>query len=209
MKRIPSLPVYFLFILLSGFLASCSPNLKKVKEGDILFQTSPSDQSKAIQLATHSTWSHCGIVLADSTGKLFVLEATEPVKETPLKQWVSEGEGKHFADMRMKNANSVLTKGILEKMEKIGDSYLGKHYDSNFNWSDDEMYCSELVYKVYYRTTGIQLAPLKQLKDFDLTSDEVKQKLQERYKGKIPLNEQVISPEQLFESTWLVKVFQQ
>ena len=33
-----------------------------IKEGDIIFQTSTSSQSKAIQLATHSKYSHVGII---------------------------------------------------------------------------------------------------------------------------------------------------
>ena len=110
--------------------------------------------------------------------------------------------------MRIKNAENILTRGILSKMKRIANGFVGKDYDDKFSWSDEQMYCSELVYKIYYLTTGIQLAATKQLKDFDLTSEEVKQKLQERYKGKIPMNEPVVSPQQLFESTWLMKVLE-
>ena len=35
---------------------------KKIKNGDIIFQTSKSSQSKAIQLATNSKYSHMGII---------------------------------------------------------------------------------------------------------------------------------------------------
>ena len=198
----------FLFVGISVFFFSCSADLSKVKEGDIIFQTSQSQQSKAIQLVTHSTWSHCGLVLADSSGKLFVLEAIQPVTKTPLKDWVKKGEEKHFVVMRIKNADNILTKGILTKMKRIANGFVGKDYDDKFSWNDEKMYCSELVYKIYFFTTGIQLASTKPLKDFDLTSSEIKQKLQERYKGKIPMNEPVISPQQLLESTWLMKVLE-
>ena len=64
-------------------------------------------------------------------------------------------------------------------MKRIAESFLRKNYDEQFNWSDDEMYCSELVFKIYYYTTGLQLATPAQLKSFDLSSDEVKKKLEE------------------------------
>jgi hypothetical protein len=39
------------------------------KNGDLIFQISTSGQSKAIQLATHSKYSHCGILYQNSAGK--------------------------------------------------------------------------------------------------------------------------------------------
>lgn len=190
----------FIISLFTFHFCACSPDLSQLKDGDIIFQTSASSQSKAIQLATHSTYSHCGIILSDSTGNLFVYEAVQPVQKTPLKDWVKRGEGKHFVVTRLKNANNILSKGILIKMKKIAERFIGKNYDEQFNWSDDEMYCSELVFKIYYYTTGLQLATPAQLKSFDLSSDEVKKKLEERYHGKIPMTELCVSPEQLLKS---------
>lgn len=198
----------FLLSLFFFFFSSCSPDLSQVKDGDIVFQTSTSSQSKAIQLATHSQYSHCGLVLSDSTGNLFVYEAVQPVKKTLLADWVKHGEGKHFMAMRLKNSENILSKGILSKMKKIADSFTGKNYDEQFNWSDDEMYCSELVYKIYFYTTGLQLTTPVELKTFDLTSDVVKKKLTERYHGKIPMTEWCVSPEQLCKSTLLEQVME-
>jgi hypothetical protein len=39
----------------------------KIKNGDLIFQTSTSKQSKAIQLATDSKYSHCGIIYKNTT----------------------------------------------------------------------------------------------------------------------------------------------
>lgn len=188
------------------FFSSCSPDLSIIKDGDIIFQTSLSAQSKAIQAATHSKYSHCGLVLSDSLGKLFVIEAEQKVLETPLEEWIKKGEGKHFVDCRLKNSQNILSKGILSKMKKIASQQLGKEYDDVFDWSDEKMYCSELVYKIYYYTTGLELSKPVALKTFDLTSPEVKAKLEERYHGKIPLTELCISPQQLFESPLLEKI---
>ena len=37
----------------------------EIKNGDLIFQTSLSGQSKAIQLATDSKYSHCGLIYKD------------------------------------------------------------------------------------------------------------------------------------------------
>ena len=54
-----------------------------IKNGDLIFQTSLSSQSQAIQLATNSKYSHCGIVYIEN-GQFYVFEAIQPVKTTPL-----------------------------------------------------------------------------------------------------------------------------
>ena len=42
--------------------AATAPIALQPRDGDRIFHTSPSAQSRAMQLATHSPWSHCGIV---------------------------------------------------------------------------------------------------------------------------------------------------
>ena len=67
--------------------ASVAPQLR---DGDLIFHTSQSAQSRAIQLATHSAWSHCGIVYKHgATWQVF--EAVQPVKLTSLAEWVARG----------------------------------------------------------------------------------------------------------------------
>lgn len=61
---------------------------QKVKIGDIIFQTSKSNQSKAIQLATNSKYSHMGIIYKIN-GQVFVYEAVQPVKLTALTKWIN------------------------------------------------------------------------------------------------------------------------
>ena len=71
------------------------------QEGDVLFQTSRSAQSVAIQKATHSPYSHVGIVLFRA-GKPYVFEAVQPVKFTPLKSWIRRGMAGRFVAKRMR-----------------------------------------------------------------------------------------------------------
>jgi len=175
------------------------------QNGDIIFQTSTSSQSKAIQLATHSPYSHVGIIY-EQKGDFWVYEAIEPVQLTPLKTWIKRGKKEKFVVKRLKNASTILTQEVLKKMKAVGEKYMGKHYDLYFEWSDDNIYCSELVWKIYKEAVGVELGKLELLENFDLTNDVVQRKLQERYQGKIPLNEKVISPATIFESNQLITV---
>ena len=177
----------------------------ELKDGDLIFQTSRSRQSKAIQLATNSQYSHCGIVFKEGNS-FYVFEAVQPVKRTPLAEWIARGEKGEFVVKRLKNAEQTLTPDVIQKMKEIGKGFYGKNYDLAFEWTDEKIYCSELIWKIYKRATGIEIGNLEKLGDFDLSNKVVKQKIKERYGEKIPLDELVISPASLFESDKLVTI---
>jgi uncharacterized protein YycO len=176
-----------------------------LKNGDLIFQTSLSGQSKAVQLATNSKYSHCGLIFKEGND-YYVFEAIQPVKKTPLAEWIARGKNGEYAIKRLKNSNSVLTESVLEKMEQEGQRFAGKSYDLAFEWSDEKIYCSELIWKIYKRTTGVEIGKLEKLKDFDLTDEVVKTNMKERYGNKIPKDEIVISPKAIFESELLETV---
>jgi uncharacterized protein YycO len=176
-----------------------------LKNGDLIFQTSLSGQSKTIQLATNSKYSHCGIIYSDN-GQFYVFEAIQPVKTTRLDKWIARGENGHYVIKRLKNADQALTARTLQKMKNEGDKFIGKNYDLTFEWSDDKIYCSELVWKVYQRAIGIEIGKLEKLSDFDLTSEAVKIRMKERYGDNNPTEETVISPSAIFKSELLMTV---
>ena len=175
------------------------------QSGDIVFQTSLSDQSKAIQAATNSPYSHCGIIFIQQ-GAPYVFEAVQPVKLTPLKKWIARGKDGSFVVKRLKNADSVLTPQVLAEMEAEGAKHAGKSYDLTFQWGDEEMYCSELIWKIFERSASIELCATERLGDFDLLQPDVAVKLKERFGENIPLDEPVVSPGALFDSPVLVAV---
>ena len=176
-----------------------------IQDGDIIFQTSLSSQSKAIQLATKSKYSHCGIIYK-SNDKYYVFEAIQPVKLTPLEKWIARGKNGEYIIKRLKNADEVLTDEALKKMRQVGEKFMGKNYDLTFEWSDEKIYCSELIWKVFQRATGIEIGKLEKLSDFDLSNEIVQKKMKERYGKDIPLDEIVISPKAIFESELLITV---
>ena len=196
-----------LSVLASFYTYSCADKYQP-HSGDIIFHTSRSSQSLAIQRATKSHYSHMGIVYLKN-GQAFVFEAVEPVKLTPLRDWVTRGNGGHYVVKRLANANEVLTEKTLQRMLQVGKSFEGKHYDLYFEWSDDRIYCSELVWKIYKRVLGLELGQLQTISEFDLSDPLVQVKLRERFGDSIPRNETVISPAAIFASELLVKVHEE
>jgi len=177
----------------------------EIKNGDLIFQTSLSGQSKAIQLATKSRYSHCGIIFKEGN-KFYVFEAIQPVKDTPLNQWIARGQGGKYVIKRLKNADQVLTSEALQKMKQVAEQFMGKNYDLSFEWNDDRIYCSELIWKVYQRGAGIEIGKLEKLSSFDLTDKAVQIKMRERHGTNIPLDETVISPAAIFDSELLIPI---
>lgn len=175
-----------------------------IKEGDVVFQDMAGEFGEAIKLATHSKYSHCGMVLKKD-GKLFVYEAVGPVKYTPLKEWIKQGAKKQFK-VKRPGKTVVINTSIVEKMKKNAEKYTGKAYDHVFGWSDEKIYCSELVWKMYKDALGIELSAPKKLKEFDLTHPAVKKQLEMRYGKNIPYDESVVAPQDLLDSKLLKDV---
>ncbi|KRC70044.1 hypothetical protein ASE30_16140 [Achromobacter sp. Root83] len=181
--------------------AAAAPGLQT---GDMVFQQSRSAQSLAIQQATHSPYSHMGMIVTRQ-GQPYVLEAAARVSYTPLAQWAAQGERGHYVAKRLRDT-SLLTPQAREQLAQTGAEYVGKPYDLVFAWSDEQIYCSELVWKIYQRALGVKVGALAPLKSFDLKSPAVRAKMQERYGKHIPWEEPIISPAAMYESDQLVTV---
>ncbi|MBI1267703.1 MAG: YiiX family permuted papain-like enzyme [Cryomorphaceae bacterium] len=178
------------------------PLAEPLQSGDLVFQVSKSEQSEAIQKATGSKYSHVGIVFFE--GDLpYVYEAVGPVRKIDLDHWRMQGTTDEFAVKRLKNAAEVLTAANLKKLQSAGKRFAGLPYDFKFEWSDDKIYCSELVWKIYHEALGIELCKKRKLSDYNLKSKVVQRTADERYDGNLPLNEVMVSPGDLFESELL------
>jgi hypothetical protein len=142
-------------------------------------------------------------VIFHRDGKPYVFEAIATVRYTPLDKWIARGEKGHFV---VKRLASGLTKEQAAKLRRAAGVYEGKPYDLYFEWSDDRIYCSELVWKMYQRALGMELGGRQKLKEFDLTDPAVRAKMRERYGDKVPMMEPVISPAAMFSARELVTV---
>ena len=196
-----------LLILVYFFVSSSFTNktTSDLQNGDIIFQTSQSKQCTAVQIATRSIYSHCGIIYIEKNN-VYVYEAVGPVKMTPFSEWIQHGKDSKYVVKRLKNASTQLTPAIFSKVKASGEKYKGKSYDLYFGWSNEKIYCSELVWKIYKQGANIEVGKLQKLKEFDLSSKEVKAIIKERYGDDIPLDEIVISPKSIFDSELLVTV---
>lgn len=196
----------FLSATKSPVLDSISKTQNQFKNGDIIFQTSQSEQCEAVRIATNSKFSHCGIIYIEN-GKTYVYEAVQPVKMTLLSDWIRHGEGNKYVVKRLQDADKLLNNEVMEKMKSYGKTLNNKNYDIYFEWSNDKIYCSELVWKIYKEGANIELCPLQKLKEFNLEHPLVKTILNERYGNAVPLNEDVVAPSQIVESDKLITVF--
>ncbi len=211
-QSVLSLVLVITTMVASVFVSSCGQKqgheLVKEQEmvvpqdGDIVFHESSSRQSPIIKLAQNSKWTHCGIVFHIGD-KAYVYEAVEPVKYTPLTDWIARGKGGVYCAKRLDNPLPAQT---IEKMKAVGAKYKGKHYDTLFQWSDNKIYCSELIWKIYSQGADIELCPPEKFSDFPISNPIVKKLIKERYGNKFDPSEQLVSPNALYKSKLLKEV---
>ncbi len=197
-----------ILLVLSGAIAiSCArpPQASDLADGDIIFQDSESEQSHAIERATGSRYSHMGmIVFRDKVP--FVYEASATVRYTPLTTWIARGRDEHYVVKRLRPEVARITPEALAKARPLLKRFDGREYDLAFGWSDERLYCSELVWKIYDRALGVEIGKLQTMKSLDFSDPAVKAKLRERYGPNIPLEEPVITPAAMFEAKELREV---
>ena len=170
--------------------------IEEVKEGDVIFQTSQSQQSPLIQIATRSRISHCGIIVMKN-GKPYVLETLKTLVVTPLDKFIARGEGGKYW---LKRSNK-------ENIKIRYDHYLGKPYDVAFRMDNNIYYCSELVYDIYKKQLGIELCKPKKIDDYLILCTEklpiIKKEMQRRG---IKKEEYAVAPVDVFRSDKLKTV---
>ncbi len=163
------------------------------REGDIIFQSLPHmELVDAIEGATQSPWSHCGIVMKEND-RWVVYEAGRQVCITPLSIWVLRGRDFHYSVYRCKDTQIIDT----EKLRTELKSYLGRPYDIHYAPEDNEIYCSELVYKAYDRALGIQIGQWQTLESLDWKPFEP---FILKLEGHVPLDREMITPVELTRS---------
>lgn len=190
-------------------VSTCSSRpLPSVRDGDIIFHTSRSSQSEAVQRATRSRYSHMGLVLYRK-GAPYVLEASATVRYAPLAEWIARGNGHHFVLKRLKTSSTILDPKALQALREQARRFEGRAYDLTFEWSDDRLYCSELVWKIYDRALGVQIGARQKLREFNLADPVVTAKMRQRYGTDVPLDETVVSPNAMFDSPLLETVIEE
>ena len=163
-----------------------------LRNGDLIFHKSQGPQAMAILEATGSPWSHVGIVL-EQRGKWVVAEASNPVRIVSLQSFINRGRAKEYQIYRPRN---LKPQQIPELRAAIANE-IGKRYDIYFEWSDQAIYCSELVYKVFLMATGIELGTVQKFSDLRLDGIFVQILIHQRLKKtgrQLNLNEPIVTP---------------
>lgn len=190
-----SATILLLATLAAGPASSAGPELRT---GDLVFQTSRSRQSAAIQRATGSPWSHVGIVERTPEG-LFVLEAIQPVSRTPWERWHRRGEGGRVRVMRARGLDPAAAARVVVEAKRL----LGRPYDPWFRWDEERIYCSELVAKAFERGAGVELGRRQRVGE--LAIEGLEAELRRRYGG-IPGDLVLVSPASIAEDGDLEQV---
>ena len=176
-----------------------------LQTGDILFQDFDSDLSQAIKEISHSQFSHVGVVLV-MDGETWVLEAVSPVRLTELDSWIARNERNFYVAKRLKDASSRWTPEKQNQLIREAKKHLGKPYDIRFEWSNEALYCSELVWKVYYEVLGIRIGEIQRLKELDTSTAIVQETLFRLYGNQVPYEELVVSPQAILECPLLLEI---
>ena len=169
--------------------------------GDFLFQSLPHDKLiDAIEGSTGSPFSHCGIV-KQSEGKWVVIQAIGPVKETPLADWIGQGREDAFVAYRLRAPLAEKIPAIITAAEK----YEGRPYDFHYDFDDEKIYCSELLWKATRDATGVKLCKIQKLGE--LKWQPYEDVIRYLEKGALPLERAMITPRSVTEDPRLEQIF--
>lgn len=164
--------------------------IEDVREGDVIFQTSLSQQSPLIKMGTRSTITHCGVVVMKD-GKPYVLETQKTLVLTPLKKFIARGKDGKYWHKRSK----------LDNIKIKYSSYLGKPYDLAFKFDNGKFYCSELIYDVYLNQLGVELCKPKTIDDYLILGSHRIPKIKRAIKKRgITMDQYAVAPVDLFNS---------
>lgn len=183
-----------LFISLFACLV-CHPLLAgaiRFQDGDLIFHESQSPQSKAIQEATGSRWSHVGLIF-ERQGQYFVAEAVQPVRVTSLAAFIARGKNQDYRVYRLPKLTEAQKKALQVQAQKL----MGKNYDIYFEWSDERIYCSEFVYKTFLAATGVEVGVVQKFRDLKLDGPYVRELIKRRIEDTgrtLDLEEPIVTP---------------
>lgn len=171
------------------------------REGDVFFQSFPRNAlTDAIEGVTRSPFSHCGILRRGEYGWL-VIEAVEPVRETPLADWIRRGREGRYTVFRLKEPHRDRIPAMLAAARR----YLGRPYDIRYRFDDEKIYCSELVYKAFRDAGGGELGRMQALGEMNWKPH--KEFIRQLEGGAVPLDRTMITPRALSEAPQLEKVY--
>lgn len=172
--------------------------LPSLVSGDIVAHTSRSSRSALIRRATHSPYSHVGLVEVTRDG-VFVLEAVQPVQRVPLAVWRARGQGGKLAVFRLRG----LAPDDAQAAIGWAKAQLGKPYDDRYQWDDERLYCSELVTKAFERGAGLGVGVAERIGALEL-DEQARRALAQ---AGVPEDSLVVTPAGLVADAQLERIY--
>jgi hypothetical protein len=170
-----------------------------LEPGDLVLGNTRSSQSRAIQAATRSPWSHVGIVEVARDGT-YVVEAIGRVSRTPWAGFRRRAGGRVLV-LRPRAVDPAARARAVAEAKR----FLGRPYDPLFGWGDDRIYCSELVVKAYERGAGVALGKRQRVGDLHLAGLEPA--ICARW-GRVPRDLVLVTPASIAEDPKLERVYE-
>jgi hypothetical protein len=193
--------------LFAGLLTACGaektapPSAYQPQEGDIFFQSFPHNElTDTIEGVTQSPRSHCGILRKHGEGWV-IMEAIQPVCETPLADWVRRGRDGKYEVFRLKEPFREKIPGMIAAAQ----TYLGRPYDIRYRFDDEQIYCSELVFKSFRDAGGGALGRVQALGDLNWKPHAAY--IRKLEGGGLPLERKMITPRAVSEAEQLELVY--
>ncbi len=206
MKSILALSINLLIFAAPAFA-------QKLESGDLIFHTSTSPQSKAIQKATGSRLSHMGVIDMTS-GRPMVIEGRGTSHPAQFNEFINRDPNRYYVIYRFPN----LTDDQKLMVVREARAQLGRPYDKWFTFHNSAIYCSELAWNAF-RGIAVSLGTVQKVGQLSLGSEMVKQLMRDRA-GQHPLcarvsrdqcranifNDDIITPISIARDRRLLKV---
>lgn len=191
-----------LFFVANLFAQTCP-----LKDGDLVFIKSQTNQSKLLQYTTGSEWTHVGMAFKRK-GNWDIIEAVQPVRWTSLYSFMRRSRELSFEVRRATFPFDA------EKVKSFAESKLGLDYDLVFAWDSKRWYCTELVWKAYKKASKEELGSLQsvgELQNIDhlMVKNEAKKRFEAYglpYDHEVWKESKIITPVQMLNASNLEDV---
>ena len=160
----------------------------ELKVGDILLQPLHCYACNLIEAQTKSEYSHVGVVISVEKRQFLIAEAFQKVRVVTFKEFTSKTQN----NLKIEILRPYFVSADLYANYLM--SFHDKPYDSKFTWSDEGIYCSELIQKLFHQSNMLTPNPRAML--FDINPEA----WDRHFRGSTPRGKLGISPENFKES---------
>ena len=106
----------------------------------------------------------------------------------------------------MKQYGDGFRRTAQRRIKQVTTRFESKKTDPELQWSDERLYSSELVWKVYHEALGVKLCELREIDSYQPTGGLSRYILQMQNGYQNSFTDRVVSPDDIFHSDKLFEV---